>query len=323
MNKITIETTGDGMILNICENRTVTIDLAGYAQFITDTLARTSFQGDPRASYLVHLINLILQNNLGGIILEAADLAICPPSPGKAGETGKPMETLRLNGYLSVEELSDNVLLLMRQAGFSPSLANGVDTSGRGPQSPEGQTDQYPLERLLKFQPHAVASLQARLKDDLVAFLFVKARQVNPKGRFILPIYVDEGALAQGGLADYEHWLPAWASMHYLLMLIKIHDFFMQRYGLPAPSGGLHTDLMIALIDLLDYAISPYPQGLQKSIEVGRATAGKCAFITQPVEPFPIPEEIMLALQAKDILGIVPRIHPLVLKGACLGKDQV
>ena len=70
-----------------------------------------------------------------------------------------------------------------------------------------------------------------------------------------------------------------------------------------------------ALFDLLDFQISPYPAGLQKSIEVGRSTSGKCAFITGPVEAPAIPREAMIELQAKDALGFVPRLRGSNRKG--------
>lgn len=224
---------------------------------------------------------------------------------GAITEKGK----MELMGVLDTEGILRGVAQRILHSEQSLSGDLTLDLVDELPGSPLDPAIAVP--EIFNFQPQGVTDFKQRLNEDLIAFQFVKKNQKNELGRFILPVYVDEARLAEQGFADVEQYLPAWASMHYLEMLTKIHDFFIQYYQSPGPKGFHNDDLMVALVDLLDYQISPYPSGLQKSLEVGRSTSGKCAFILGPVESFAIPQEIMIGLQAKDIFGIVPRISPL------------
>ena len=92
-------------------------------------------------------------------------------------------------------------------------------------------------------------------------------------------------------------------------MLSKIHEYFSKYYKLETDKGLVNDDLMIALISLLNYKEEPMPKGLKKSIEVGRATSGKCTIIETVVTPVSLPQNLALALQSKDVFLTVPQIY--------------
>ena len=282
-----------------------------YRDYVRNLLDRSHFQGDPQESYLAYLVNLILINNLSEILLEhtAADPATRIVFPEALRELSP--EGVRLSGVLEESAFLPNILETLRQWDRFDSIEFSL---------PVGVTaDHLPviggLAEILRFQPAGIRQLKDQLKLDLIAFQFVKANSKSEAGRFRLPVYVDEALLAQSGIREPDGQILALASQHYLIMLGRIHDFFSQRYKLGLPRGFHHDELMTALFDLLDFQISPYPAGLQKSIEVGRSTSGKCAFITGPVEAPAIPREAMIELQAKDALGFVPRLRGSNRKG--------
>ena len=64
---------------------------------------------------------------------------------------------------------------------------------------------------------------------------------------------------------------------------------------------------MLALIYLTDYEVKDYPTGLQKSIEVGRSTKGKCYFIDSIVAPMAIEQDLAIVFQAKDVYSVVTK----------------
>lgn len=159
------------------------------------------------------------------------------------------------------------------------------------------------------YQSNKVRDLIERLKLDLVAFGFVEIGKMDEEGRYNLPIYVDYDSLIEKGLSSYEDFLPNWKSIAYLKMLSKIHEYFSKYYDLNSDEGLVNDDLMIALISLLNYKEEPMPKGLKKSIEVGRATAGKCTIIDTVVTPVSLPQDLALALQSKDVFLTVPQIY--------------
>ena len=86
---------------------------------------------------------------------------------------------------------------------------------------------------------------------------------------------------------------------------VLIEDIFRYR---ASKVDDFRNKLLLALIEILDYEVKDYPQGLEKSIEVGRSTAGKCFFIDSFVTPLALSQELALVLQSKDAFGVVPKV---------------
>lgn len=315
MEQITVKERDNNLVIDFVGKRGMVVELAGYREFILRIHEKTRFKGDPAESYFTYLINVLLINNLSEMIMEQAVLSDCKRIVFKDPSLIADGAKMELTGFLDGRGIIQNVFhrLIHSEQHLAGDLAVEA-LEGEWP-ADTADPDVVGTEAILRFQPQGVRSIKERLHDDLIAFQFVKKNHKNEQGRFILPVYVDEARLAQQGLTDIENHLPAWGSMHYLQMLTKIHDFFIQSYQWPDPKGFRNDDLMVALIDLLDYQIDPYPTGLQKSLEVGRSTTGKCAFIAGPADAFAIPQEIMMGLQAKDIFGLVPRIREITRKG--------
>lgn len=312
MNTINIGPLENNVVLKFNDKNNKVIDLTSYKDYLDGILLKTSFKGDPAESYFAYLINLIVTNNLAEMILDQAHHLDCPHIVVETTDATLNSKSLKLNGYVDQFDLIGNVgaRLLASDEYISGQLTvDHLDGKTKGSVAVE-DFEMLGIEAILAVQPEPVRNLKQQLTDDLIAFQFVKKTNTNADGRFILPVYVDESL----GF-DNQQNIQGWASIHYLQMLGKIHDFFIQRYEPGGLKGFQNDDLMVALIDLVDYKLSPYPTGLQKSVEVGRATAGKSAFITGPPIAFPIPEEIMITLQAKDALGVVPRIRRSPSKG--------
>ena len=297
---------------NDVHQQNIVVDLSGYREYLAGILTKTNFKGDPVESYFAYLINFIVANNLASLIFDLAHQLNYPHIVVEGPVLEAMAKSLQLDGFLMVGEHLGNACRLLldsdeyRAGEFSVEFMEAANSGI----APVGEVEILTMAALLNFQPQAVKNRKEQLRDDLIAFQFVKKTNTNEKGRFTLPIYVEDGL----GF-DTQQNIQGWASMHYLEMLSKIHGFFIQRYGMDKSMGSHNDDLMVALIDLLDFKLSPYPTGLQKSLEVGRSTAGKCAFIAQAPPVIAIPEEIRITLQAKDALGIVPRIQKLPLKG--------
>ena len=136
------------------------------------------------------------------------------------------------------------------------------------------------------------------------------------KGRFPLWLYptqvkilpISDEQLEKIGIDNYQDYLLNWISIGYLKMLIKIHDFLINYYNLTLEKGLKIDDVMLVLIDIFDTEVKEFPQGLKKSIEVGKETSGKCFFINKIIQPVSLTPELTLLLQGKDAYNIAPRI---------------
>lgn len=168
-----------------------------------------------------------------------------------------------------------------------------------------GKESKISIDEIINYIPRDLEKIIEKLKVDLVAFNYV--RENNGGMTFLLPIYVDEKALKNKGI-DYQKFLPNWTSVAYLKMLIQIHDFLTDYYKLNTKKGLVYDDLMLALIYLLDYGVQDYPKGLNKSIEVGRSTKGKCYFIDGIVNPVAIDQKLAITLQGKDLFQKVTKL---------------
>ena len=136
----------------------------------------------------------------------------------------------------------------------------------------------------------------------------IKEKRLSENKRYILPIYIDEVALKNKNIDNWNDYIPSWCSIAYLNMLAKIHDYFLDYYKIRTPKGLIKDDIMISLIDTFDYAIMPYPKNIKKSIEVGKQIYGKCFFIDKPLEMEELNNDLIMILQSKDIFNVVPYI---------------
>ena len=149
---------------------------------------------------------------------------------------------------------------------------------------------------------------KSKIEKDLLELGYIDKNKKNIDNRYTLPIYIDDEQLEKIGIKNYQDYLINWISIGYLKMLIKIHDFLINYYNLTLEKGLKIDDVMSVLIDILDTEVKEFPQGLKKSIEVGKETSGKCFFINKIIQPISLTPELTLLLQGKDAYNIVPRI---------------
>ena len=149
---------------------------------------------------------------------------------------------------------------------------------------------------------------KSKIEKDLLELGYIDKNKKNTDNRYTLPIYIDDEQLEKIGIKNYQDYLINWISIGYLKMLIKIHDFLINYYNLTLEKGLKIDDVMLVLIDILDTEVKEFPQGLKKSIEIGKETSGKCFFINKIIQPVSLTPELTLLLQGKDAYNIVPRI---------------
>ena len=149
---------------------------------------------------------------------------------------------------------------------------------------------------------------KSKIEKDLLELGYIDKNKKNIDNRYTLPIYIDDEQLEKIGIKNYQDYLINWISIGYLKMLIKIHDFLINYYNLTLEKGLKIDDVMLVLIDIFDTEVKEFPQGLKKSIEVGKETSGKCFFINKIIQPVSLTPELTLLLQGKDAYNIVPRI---------------
>ncbi|NMW84396.1 hypothetical protein HKO22_01380 [Peptoniphilus sp. AGMB00490] len=249
------------------------------------------------------LYNFIFINNLSNFI---KDLAIKEKTKqilfSKSLRT-KGKETIKLNKNISIEDIIGNIILCLLKSEEYLKEKISIDYVDK---FKEGESEsQINICDIMQYIPANIDKLIKKLKVDLIAFNYVK--KDDKKENFVLPIYIDEETLLEKGI-DYSKFLPNWTSVSYLKMLIKIHDFFVDYYELETKKGLVYDDLMLALIYLMEYEVKDYPKGLQKSIEVGRATKGKCYFIDGIVNPVAIDQKLAITLQGKDLFKKVIKL---------------
>jgi len=151
-------------------------------------------------------------------------------------------------------------------------------------------------------------NLKSKIEKDLLELGYIDKNKKNTDNRYTLPIYIDDEKLKKIGIENYQDYLVNWISIGYLKILIKIHDFLINYYNLTLEKGLKIDDVMLVLIDILDTEVKEFPQGLKKSIEVGKETSGKCFFINKIIQPVSLTPELTLLLQGKDAYNVVPKI---------------
>lgn len=215
-------------------------------------------------------------------------------------------DIIKLTGILKVSEVFLSIYNILKN--YSKDSLEKLKKSNKDMSVKIENIKNIELEKLFFYKDKITVSLKEKLEEDLIAFKYVERDKKNDVGRYELPVYIDKNSFIEKGLESVDNYLSNWESIAYLKMIMKIHENFAQYYDLPHSSNLTIDSLTICLLDLLDSKILPYPEGLKKSLEIGRATSGKCYFVESIPVPISLSIDMMLMLQAKDLYSVVTRI---------------
>ena len=254
----------------------------------------------------LYLFNFILINNLANYLLDKArDIEADEIVFDEKIKRSK-KQIIKLSSKLDVEDaLGDLIICLINSDEY---LDGKVKIDYGKIESEVSEKKKVVIEDIFRYRASKVDDFRNKLLEDLVAFKFVNQKSLEEENLYKLPIYIDQEGLSKKGIENYIDFLPNWTSLAYLKMLEKIYNYFVDYYKLDYDKGLNNNELLLALIEILDYEVKDYPQGLEKSIEVGRSTAGKCFFIDSFVTPLALSQELALVLQSKDAFGVVPKV---------------
>lgn len=254
----------------------------------------------------LYLFNFILINNLANYLLDKArDIEADEIVFDEKIKRSK-KQIIKLSSKLDVEDaLGDLIICLINSDEY---LDGKVKIDYGKIESEVSEKKKVLIEDIFRYRASKVDDFRNKLLEDLVAFKFVNQKSLEEENLYKLPIYIDQEGLSKKGIGNYIDFLPNWTSLAYLKMLEKIYNYFVDYYKLDYDKGLNNNELLLALIEILDYEVKDYPQGLEKSIEVGRSTAGKCFFIDSFVTPLALSQELALVLQSKDAFGVVPKV---------------
>ena len=254
----------------------------------------------------LYLFNFILINNLANYLLDKArDIEADEIVFDEKIKRSK-KQIIKLSSKLDVEDaLGDLIICLINSEEY---LDGKVKIDYGKIESEVSEKKKVLIEDIFRYRASKVDDFRNKLLEDLVAFKFVNQKSLDEENLYKLPIYIDQEGLSKKGIENYIDFLPNWTSLAYLKMLEKIYNYFVDYYKLDYDKGLNNNELLLALIEILDYEVKDYPQGLEKSIEVGRSTAGKCFFIDSFVTPLALSQELALVLQSKDAFGVVPKV---------------
>lgn len=254
----------------------------------------------------LYLFNFILINNLANYLLDKArDIEADEIVFDEKIKRSK-KQIIKLSSKLDVEDaLGDLIICLINSDEY---LDGKVKIDYGKIESEVSEKKKVLIEDIFRYRASKVDDFRNKLLEDLVAFKFVNQKSLEEENLYKLPIYIDQEGLSKKGIENYIDFLPNWTSLAYLKMLEKIYNYFVDYYKLDYDKGLNNNELLLALIEILNYEVKDYPQGLEKSIEVGRSTAGKCFFIDSFVTPLALSQELALVLQSKDAFGVVPKV---------------
>ena len=254
----------------------------------------------------LYLFNFILINNLANYLLDKArDIEADEIVFDEKIKRSK-KQIIKLSSKLDVEDaLGDLIICLINSDEY---LDGKVKIDYGKIENKVSEKKKVLIEDIFRYRASKVDDFRNKLLEDLVAFKFVNQKSLEEENLYKLPIYIDQEGLSNKGIENYIDFLPNWTSLAYLKMLEKIYNYFVDYYHLDYDKGLNNNELLLALIEILDYEVKDYPQGLEKSIEVGRSTAGKCFFIDSFVTPLALSQELALVLQSKDAFGVVPKV---------------
>lgn len=285
---------------------TISTDKYGFFKNIIDNYGLK----DPKVieEKFSYLFNFVLVNNITNYIIDRYWDGEFDELVFDETIKDKTKQTIKLTGRLDVEDALGDIMICFIN---SDAYLNGqikIDYGRINKKEVNINFDSKGIDYLFRYITNEVDSFIKELEVDLIAFDYVRERQKNINGRYVLPIYVDYESLISKGIENYNDFLINWQSIAYLHMLTKIHDYFVDHYPITTDKGLVNDNLMLALISLLDCEIVDLPIGLEKSIQVGRATKGKCYFIDGVVPPISISQDLALVLQAKDAFSVVAKI---------------
>lgn len=254
----------------------------------------------------LYLFNFILINNLANYLLDKARDIVADEIVFDEKIKRSKKQIIKLSSKLDVEDaLGDLIICLINSDEY---LDGKVKIDYGKIESEVSEKKKVLIEDIFRYRASKVDDFRNKLLEDLVAFKFVNQKSLENENLYKLPIYIDQEGLSKKGIENYIDFLPNWTSLAYLKMLEKIYNYFVDYYKLDYDKGLNNNELLLALIEILDYEVKDYPQGLEKSIEVGRSTAGKCFFIDSFVTPLALSQELALVLQSKDAFGVVPKV---------------
>ena len=263
------------------------------------------FSNKSDVEYIKYLFNLIIVNNISNYILDKLEKKSKEKLILDEMIKNNKKQIIRVVGSLTLEDvLGDVIICLVNSKKY---LDSHIKIEYGNFEMNKTFDKKINIIDIFKYETNSIYNLKIKLKEDLIAFNFIKA--CNNEYLYTLPIYIDENSLVEKGLNNYKDFIVNWSSLAYLNMLIKIHNYFLNYYNLNLDDKLYNYNLLLALISILDYGVYPYPQGLKKSIEVGRATNGKCYFIDSVVKPISLTQNIAIALQSKDMFKIVPKLY--------------
>ena len=254
----------------------------------------------------LYLFNFILINNLANYLLDKARNIEADEIVFDEKIKRSKKKIIKLSSKLDVEDvLGDLIICLINSDEY---LDGKIKIDYGKIESEVSEKKKVLIEDIFRYRASKVDDFRNKLLEDLVAFKFVNQKSLKEENLYKLPIYIDQEGLLKKGIENYIDFLPNWTSLAYLKMLEKIYTYFVDYYKLDYDKGLNNNELLLALIEILDYEVKDYPQGLEKSIEVGRSTAGKCFFIDSFVTPIALSQELALVLQSKDAFGVVPKV---------------
>lgn len=317
MNKsVKVVLEGNDLSLYYNNGREVIFNTEKYKEAISDgenlfksSLEKFSSQGiDLPEDRALYLYNFILVNNMSNYLVDLChEVEIYKIDfDDRIKSIGN--KDIKLVGELSGYDVLGNIIICLINSEAYLGEIIRIDYSPMNEISAPAETKVHEMDDFIKFIPKEMQIIIDKLKVDLIAFKFVNSKKINDQGRFELPVYVDSETLLKKELYNYKDFLPNWISLAYLDMVKKIKDYFVKYYDNDPQVELWNDSLLLSLLTLLDPVIKDMPVGLDKSIEKGRETAGKCYFIDKVVLPTPIKQNIAMSLQAKDLFNVVPKL---------------
>lgn len=297
-------------IFNLKEYRDVFSSMATdkyglFSRIINDYSFTDPREIEERFSYL---FNFILVNNIANYLIDHYGTGGYEKVVFDEKIRDKTRQIIKLKGRIDTEDVLGDIIVSLINSDAYLAGEIKLDYGNVNRKDMDIDFDSKKLAFFFRYTTSDVKDLIRNLDADLVAFKFVNKDRKNGEGRYILPVYVDLDSLERKGMSNYQDYLVNWKSLAYLHMIAKIRDYFLDYYNMDAVKGLVSDDLMLGLVSLLDCEVADYPTGLDKSIEVGRETNGKCYFIHGVVPPVSISQELALMLQSRDAFSVVPKV---------------
>lgn len=255
---------------------------------------------------VISLFNFILLNNMANFIMDKiVDKEyeiIFNKDINEINEKG-----IKITNLLSIEDIYRNIYgILIYYRKNNRRYIHIMEEQNNLIVGGEIKVIHNNIEKIFYYESEDKKELRNKLERDLLEQGYIKKIK-NKNNRYSLPVYIDRIKLKN--IQNSELFLRNWESIAYLNMISKIHDNFVDFYSMDIGKGFKNDILTAALLDLLDSEVEEnYPSGLKKSIEIGRATNGKCFFIDKILTPVPLEIDLSLILQAKDIFSTVVKV---------------